>query len=261
MSEEATGFEAGFTGDDQIKIALQAIADHGGTASMAQIYEALSKRMVPVQLSAQGRASLRFFVNKVAVQAGYVAKHDKSDPGWRMTPQGREYLGSESLPAEQVLNVETEKVEQSASNSARGAAFELYLLALLKSLYPHYSWFHQGERKSTERGLDFVGTRIGEFTNGPSTIGVQVKFHRANMAPSQLEWLKFLAGCHARRVDLTILVTSGRLTSEQRREAGEAKMVVIEGREEITRIARLHQLEAFELFEENSDQDSGEDAE
>ncbi len=37
---------------------------------------------------------------------------------------------------------------------------------------------------------------------------------------------------------------------EQRREAGDASILVIEGRDEVTRIATLHGVEAFELFGE-----------
>jgi Restriction endonuclease len=253
VSNLATGFEAGLSGDEQIRTALQAIVDNGGVATTASIYDAVEKRMAPVRLSDQGRASLRFFVNRVAVQAGYVHPHDKQNPGWRITPEGREYLRAAPPPAEEVQNLDTDSIEQAPSNAARGAAFERYVLTLLKQLYPHYTWFHQGERKSLERGLDFIGSRIGERTDGPAAVGVQVKFHSPNAAPSQTEWLKFLAGCFARRIDQTIFVTTGRLTSEQRREAGEANVLVIEGRDEIARIAKLHNVGLFNLFESGND--------
>jgi hypothetical protein len=57
------------------------------------------------------------------------------------------------------------------------------------------------------------------------------------------------SGCFARKIEQAIFVTSGRLSAEQRREAGEARVVVIEGREEISRIAKQQGLEDFELFE------------
>jgi hypothetical protein len=122
---------------------------------------------------------------------------------------------------------------------------------LLKKIYPHYAWYHQGVHKSRERGLDFIGSQIGKITDHPQFIGVQVKFHATDTVPSPLEWFKFLAGCFARQIDQAVFVTTGRLTSEQRREAGEARIVVIEGREEITRIANLHNIEEFELFDQS----------
>jgi hypothetical protein len=87
-----TGAEAGLSGDDQIVIALREIEQRGGTATMQQIYNAISKH-IGQPLSEQGRASLRFFVNKVAVERGYVYPYDPEDPGWRITPEGRARLG------------------------------------------------------------------------------------------------------------------------------------------------------------------------
>ena len=76
--KQATGFEAGLSGDDQIRVALQRMIERGGEAQMPDIYEALEARIRPqgFTLSKQGRASLRFSVNKVAVQASYVYPHD-----------------------------------------------------------------------------------------------------------------------------------------------------------------------------------------
>ena len=240
----------GLSGDDQIRIALEDIVARGGTAQMAEIYEAVERRMAPTRLSDQGRASLRFFVNRIAVKAGFIYPHDKEQPGWRITPEGREYVQAAPAPPEETIDVDTGKVEATQPNAVRGAAFERYVLDLLRRLHPHHAWFHQGERKSAERGLDFVGDRVGERSEGPSSIGVQAKFHRANAAPTTTEWLKFLAGCFARRIEHGIFITTDRLTTDQRREAGEARVVVIEGREEIARIAKTHGLEEFELFED-----------
>ena len=120
---------------------------------------------------------------------------------------------------------------------------------LLKAAYPYYAWYHQGIHKRNERGIDFIGNRIGDAVDEPKSIGVQVKFHAAKSAPTQLEWLKFLSGCFARRLESAIFITSGKLTSEQRREAQEARITIIEGREEISRLAKLHSIGNFELFE------------
>ncbi len=76
-----TGFEAGITGEEQIKIALETIIANNEKADMQQIYKAVESKMEGAYLSEQGRNSLRFFVNRVAVKAGYVYPHDKRNPG------------------------------------------------------------------------------------------------------------------------------------------------------------------------------------
>lgn len=252
-----TGTEAGLSGDEQIRISLRAIIANGGTAQIIDCYKAVEQHMNGAKLSDQGKASLRFFINKVAVKAGYVYPANPSLPGWRITPEGREAVTDDSIAQEEAVNVDTTQSIQVPSNSARGAAFELYVLQLLKYLYPYYTWYHQGQHKNRERGLDFIGSQIGQGESRPQFIGVQVKFHAISTAPSALEWSKFLAGCFARRIDQAVFITTGRLTSEQRREAGEARVVVIEGRNEILRIAKLYNIEEFELFEEKNHEDMG----
>lgn len=248
---EQTGAEAGLSGDAQIRLALKAIIENGGHASMKDLYGAVEQAMHGSRLSAAGKASLRFFINRVAVKAGYVYPYDSANPGWRITPEGREAVLAPVAPVEEAVNVDTNEPVHELSNSARGAAFEHYTLAVLKQMYPIYTWYHQGHYKRLERGLDFLGTQTGYDDRKPHTIGVQVKFHAANSAPSQLEWFKFLAGCFARQVNLAIFITSGRLTSEQRREAGEARVVVIEGVAEVTRIAALYGQPPFDLFDDH----------
>lgn len=91
-----TGSEAGLSGAEQIRIALQAIIDNGGSATMSQIIHALESALTTrdsqSRLSEQGKASLRFFVNKVAVDAGYVYKHDSKSTLWRITPKGHDNI-------------------------------------------------------------------------------------------------------------------------------------------------------------------------
>jgi hypothetical protein len=82
-------------------------------------------------------------------------------------------------------------------------------------------------------------------------LSIAPEFHAATNAPTEKEWLKFLAGCFARRLEAAVFITTGRLTGEQRREAQEARVVVIEGQEEILRLAKIHGVERFELFEDN----------
>jgi len=246
-----TAYEAGFSGDEQIRIALETIVAKGGVAQTGDIYSAVESRLRNrgLTLSKQGKASLRFFVNRVAVKAGYVFPHDKNNPGWRITAKGRSVLAENPPEPETLVNVDTQTEEQVQSSVAKGSAFELYVLDLLKAMYPYYVWYHQGNYKKQERGLDFIGDRIGEGKDEPKSVGVQVKFHEARYAPTQMAWLKFLSGCFARRVESAIFITTGQLTPEQRREAREAKVIVIEGKNEITRLAALHKIRSFGLFE------------
>lgn len=248
MRKQLTGAQAGLSGDEQVRIALRTIVDNGGTIDVPTVYAALEKHMGGAQLSKQGKDSLRSFVYRAAVKAGLIYPPDPKSPGWRITPKGREFIESEPLPEEDAVNVDTGQTVKIPSNSASGAAFESYILELLKRMYPDYAWYHQGVHKSTERGLDFIGNLIGSSQNKPQSIGVQVKFHAKNTRPSQAEWLKFLAGCFTRRVNRAIFVTTGSLDSEQRREAGEAEVLVIEGQEEVNRIAKEYGFERFDLY-------------
>ena len=251
-NNSVTASEAGISGDDQVRIALETIASKNGIAQISDIYEAVESRLQKkgLVLSDQGKASLRFYVNRVAVKAGYVFPYEKDNPGWRITSKGREFLAENTPDPEILINTDTQIEEQVQSNVARGSAFEVYVLDFLKALYPYYVWYHQGNHKQLERGLDFIGDRLGETKDEPKIIGVQVKFHQAKYAPTQMEWLKFLSGCFARRVHSAVFITTGRLTAEQRREAREANVIVIEGRDEISRLAALYNLKRFELFED-----------
>ncbi len=247
MEKEFTGNEIGLNGEAQIKIAIKTISDLGGKAEMKDLYSALENEMRGKKLSNQGKASFRFFVNKVAVKAGLIYPYDKNNPGWMLTPAGKEYLKNEEIN-EITVNTDTNEEEVTLSNSARGLAFELYAHDFLKTLYPSFVWHHQGLYKTTERGLDFIGDKLGDQNSDVRTIGVQVKFHKEKNSPTQIEWLKFLSGCFARRVDLAIFITTGRLSSAQYREARESNVIVIQGKDEITRIAKQNNLKKFDLF-------------
>ena len=87
-----TGAEAGLSGDDQIRIALRKIEERGGSAQMHELYEAVEEHLDGAALSPQGKASLRFFINRVAVQAGYIFPHDRQNPGWKITQRGSALL-------------------------------------------------------------------------------------------------------------------------------------------------------------------------
>lgn len=245
-----TGNDAGISGDEQIRLILRELVRRGGRAKTGELYPAVETTMNAkgFTLSEQGKASLRFFINKVAVDAGYVHPHDRSDPGWRLTESGREFAEFSDQQPERAIDTDTGEETDVLSNVARGDAFERYVLTLLKSAYPNYAWYHQGRDKRRERGIDFIGNRIGDAHGEAATIGVQVKFHLPSNAPTDEEWLKFLSGCFARRLDAAMFVTTGRLTGEQRRVAQEARVIVVEGRDEVTRLAKLHDLAPFGLF-------------
>lgn len=255
MDNAVTGTEAGFSGDDQIKIVLNYIYSNNGIAQTKELYSALESKLNGKKLSDQGKASLRFFVNKVAVQAGFIQPYDKDNPGWRITKEGIDYIQNADI-AEVTINTETNEEETSLSNSARGLSFEKYILELLKIIYPNFVWHHQGLHKKDERGLDFIGDRLGELKDKSNSIGVQVKFHKSKNSPTEIEWLKFLSGCFARRVDDAIFITTGRLKTEQYREAREAKVLVIQGKDEITRIAKHNNFKKFDLFEDDEEVDN-----
>ncbi len=253
-SAGVTGYGAGLDGDQQIVIALKAMAANDGHTDMTEIYRAVEANLSGLKLSDQGRASLRRLINFNAVQAGLVYPHNPKHPGWRITPEGRDYLLvlQQPEPPEEVINVDTLQMELQPANTVRGAAFERYVEGLLKAIYPRYTWYNQGRHKRRERGLDFIGSRLGDPDDAVGSIGVQAKFHAATNAPTEVEWLKFLAGCFARRIDRALFVTSGRLTSEQHREAGEARVIVMEGHIEITRVAGEYGIHPFELFDEQT---------
>lgn len=96
--QKMTGAEAGINGDEQIRIALRTIVERGGTAQMSDIANALreelEQRHPTGTLSSQGEASLRSYVNRTAVAAGYLHPWDRQNPGWRITPEGKEFLQS-----------------------------------------------------------------------------------------------------------------------------------------------------------------------
>ena len=246
----ATAFQAGLNGDTQVRLALQAINNNGGVSEMPAIYSTVEAdmRRNGFTLSIQGKASLRFYVNRVAVKAGFVLPYDKNNPGWRITQSGRQLLMEPPPPQEDLFSVITGKEERADTNVARGTAFEFYVLDLLKAIHPFYAWYHQGIHKGQERGLDFIGTRVGDALASQKNIGVQVKFHQEKFAPRQEEWLKFLSGCFTRQIEKAIFITTGQLTADQRREAQEANVTVIEGKKEIARIAKLYKIKPFEFF-------------
>ncbi len=242
-----TGAEAGLSANQQLRIALEAMVAHGGVGLMPDIYAAIEGAMEPHTLSQQGRATLRSYINRDAVKAGLVLAYDKGKPGWHITAEGQEFLKADVAEGEGQEEVTDAGGAEIAVPTMHAAAlgFEKYILSMMKGVYPEHAWYHQGVHKQQERGLDLLGTRLRPEPGQPRVVGVQVKLHAQDNAPSEKEWLKFLAGCFARRVDLGIFVTTGRLTGGQRREAAEAQVVVIEGNEEVSRLAKQVSLSPF----------------
>ncbi len=250
MVNGLTGAEAGLSLDDQVTLALRAIAEKGGSAPIQVIYDAVEKAMPNQALSDQGRASLRRIVNSYAVQAHYIYPHDKNNPGWRITPEGRDFLAFEQEAPKtiEVVDVDSETVRVVPANAVRGEIFERHIEILLKHMYPTHAWTHTGRYKRNERGLDFYGVRLTPDAGQPNSIGVQTNLHQPGHAPLEIEWLKFLSGCFARQVNLAVFITTGRLTGEQHREAVEARVVVVAGREEVNRICAQFNVEPFTDF-------------
>lgn len=202
---DKTGAEAGLSANQQILIALETLVSNGGSARMRTIYDAVEAAIGPDSLSEQGRASLRTYVNRDAVRAGFILPYSKDRSGWHVTAEGREFVKSAKSgdpdDDEEVTDAQGEEVRV-PSIAVRALAFEKYVLALMRATYAEYAWYHQGTHKQHERGIDLLGTRLRPEADQPRVIGVQVKLHAVENAPSEKEWLKFLAGCFARRVDL-----------------------------------------------------------
>ena len=103
------GTDLNLSGAEQIRIALRAIHRKGGVAFMSDIYEEMERQIYPHKLSKQGKASLRFFVNKVAVIDGLIHKHDPDNKGWRMTKKSQKMFQKiEQLPKYGPLEIKCE---------------------------------------------------------------------------------------------------------------------------------------------------------
>lgn len=138
----ATGAEAELSGEAQIRIALEAMLANGGSASTKALYDALEAQMAGKKLSLQGKSSLRYFVNKVAVEQGYVHPYDKAKPEWRITEKGRAYIQGEepilkppsqepvesiAKPTASEADMLAERLVAAATNSKQPAEFEAVL--------------------------------------------------------------------------------------------------------------------------------------
>lgn len=98
--DHKTGADVGLSGEDQTRIALQEMVDRGGEATIPQIYAAVETHMKGAILSQQGKDSLRSFINRNAVNKGYVHPYDAKNPVWRITDTGRAWLTDDIDPPE-----------------------------------------------------------------------------------------------------------------------------------------------------------------
>ena len=253
--KEVTYSEAGLTKERVYNLIFTEMLKSQNGLEIKEIYDIVNNELKnnAQVLSEQGRATLRNLVNKYAVIEGYVFPYDKENPNWRLTNVGKELIENQDIQKELVFNTETKKEEYEIPNTIKGAILENYVLGLLKIMHPFYSWFHQGKQKNNERGLDLIAKRIGESKSEYKTIGVQIKNHKNSSAPTDIEWLKFLAGCFVRHIEEPIFITTGKLNSEQRREAGEAEITVIEGVEELNRIANLYEYKTYDEYIKESE--------
>lgn len=91
--QELSAAEAGMNSERQIQIALQTMLRHGGEASNGDMYMALEQAMpANTKLSQQGRDTFRSFINRDAVQKGWVQAADGERGVWRITDSGRTYI-------------------------------------------------------------------------------------------------------------------------------------------------------------------------
>ena len=247
--KEVNFTEGNLSKENLYPLIFKALEESHDGLKTAEIYDIIDEvlKKDSKKLSQIGKNSLRKLINTYAVQEGYIYPY--SDDGkWHLTTSGKELVSQQGKQKEIVYNQETKEEEEETPNTIKGAILEKYVLGLLKIIHPYYSWFHQGVQKINERGLDLIANRIGENTSVYKTIGVQIKNHKITSSPTEKEWLKFLAGCFVRKIDEVIFVTTGKLNSEQRREAGEAKITVIEGIEELNRIAKLYKYISFDEY-------------
>jgi hypothetical protein len=247
---QVTYTEAGLTKENVYVLIFAEMLKKPDGLKTKEIYDIINNELKNKSqiLSEQGKATLRNLINKYDVLEGYVFPYDKDNPNWRLTNIGRQLVENQGVQEEFVFNTETNKDEKETPNTVLGAILEYYVLGLLKQMHPYYTWFHQGIQKKNERGLDLIANKIGESQSEYKTIGVQIKNHKETLAPTKDEWLKFLAGCFVRHIDEVIFITTGKLSSEQRREAGEAKITVIEGIEELNRIAKLYNYKSYDEY-------------
>jgi len=246
---EVSYAEAGFTKEYLYSLIFREMLKYPDGLKMSDIKDIVNRELAKKSkiLSYNGEGCLRELINRRSVAEGFIYPYEKGKK-WRLTNEGKRIIELQGKQREKVINSKTGDEETEIPNVVKGALLEKYVLGLLKEIHPNYSWYHQGEQKNNERGLDLIANKIGEGRSEYNTIGVQIKNHRETSYPTKEEWLKFLAGCFVRHIEKAIFITTGKLNSEQRREADEAKITVIGGLDELNRIAKRYEYKTYDEY-------------
>jgi len=238
--------QSGLSKVDLYPIIFTAMSRNQDSLEMNEIHDAVNEKLAETQqiLSEQGKKSINTLISKCAKEEGYVFSYSRNN--WRLTDEGSDFI--EDKEEQEGVDI-TGPDEVKMSNNRRGTLFEKYVLGLFTRIHPNYVWFRQGRLTQHERGLDLIAKPIGESTSQYKSIGIQVKHHinEKDTIPTDY-WNKFLQGCFVRRIDEAIIVTTGKLTGEQYRDAGEANIKVIEGIGEIHRLSKMYDYKTFDEF-------------
>lgn len=99
-ASECTGAQAGLSGRDQIRLMMEALVSHGGSATMAVLYEAVEKGMIPHKLSNTGRAAVRCYMNRTCVHDGLVEAVTvaRQTAVWKITSKGIALVAPNPIP-------------------------------------------------------------------------------------------------------------------------------------------------------------------
>ena len=203
----------------------------------SDIYQVINNKLAEnnQQLSQRWKNQIRALVNTTWVNKWLFYPYNHINKWWWITPEAKELISIENLYTESILDLESNVENTIQSNTIKGFLFEKYCLDLLKLMYPNYIWYHQWVHKKHERWIDLLAESVWEEIQKYWTIWVQIKCYQKNSSPSQIEWLKFLWWCFTRRVEKWIFITTWKLTWDQRREAWEANLIIIEWIDEINR--------------------------
>jgi hypothetical protein len=81
--------QTGLSKDDIHRACLRAMVAAGGSSTNSDLYAAVERTMQGNVLPEDGKATVRSYVNRVAVRAGLVMPYDPEQAGWRITPVTR----------------------------------------------------------------------------------------------------------------------------------------------------------------------------
>jgi len=107
--KKVTAKEAGLTKHRQYELIFTKLLERKMLATR-EIYSVINEELQAnnQELSEDGEHTLRRLINHTATRDGYIYPHDKENPGWRLTPKGREFI----LSLNSKQQVEGKNVEQ-----------------------------------------------------------------------------------------------------------------------------------------------------